>query len=73
MFSAFHKVFFTGNYAFDPNVSNMKALFPDEFFFDTAKIIIMDIIRKALFVMSFGFLLRIFFKHNSHMKHNPHS
>ena len=40
IFLKFHEIFFIDNYSFDPNVSNMKALFPDSFFLEMSFLII---------------------------------
>ncbi len=54
LFIKFHEVFFTGNYAFDPKVSNMKALFPDEFFFDMSGSIFLLTALKSLMLLGIG-------------------
>jgi len=58
-FEGFHKLFFSGNFAFDPDVSNMKSLFPDEFFSDIAgSIIIVTLLKAALLCGTGYYLLR---------------
>lgn len=49
-FEFFHKLFFAGNYAFDPNVSIMKALYPDELFMWFSQIIFFKFLTKTLLV-----------------------
>ncbi len=55
IFLKFHQIFFTGNYSFNPNVSNMKAIFPDEFFFDIAFSIFLVTMLKASLISCFGY------------------
>jgi integral membrane protein (TIGR01906 family) len=58
MFLLFHMLFFAGNYAFDPAVSNMKAIYTDAFFMSTSvKIAIMTIGKGALMLIA-GIFLR---------------
>lgn len=57
LFLKFHELFFIGNYAFDPAVSNMKALFPNEFFFDMGKTIIFKILIKSILLSIFSYIL----------------
>lgn len=67
LFLKFHEVFFVGNYSFDPNISNMKALFPDEFFFDISLAILTTTIMKALFLIVLGLIInRKLFKQITH-------
>ncbi|MEM3374501.1 MAG: DUF1461 domain-containing protein [Candidatus Woesearchaeota archaeon] len=58
LFEVFHKIFFTGNYAFDPRISNMKFIFPDIFFFDISKSIIILTIIKFILLILFGLFLK---------------
>lgn len=58
LFIKFHQLFFTGNYAFDPAVSNLKALFPDAIFFQLAKDIVIRTILAGTGVMLIGLFLR---------------
>ena len=57
MFILFHKLLFTGNYAFDPAFSNMKTLFPDGFFFDIGTAIILTTFIKSVLLAAFGYFL----------------
>ncbi len=57
LFLKFHEIFFIGNYAFDPAVSNMKALFPDEFFFDISLAIVLRTLLKAIMLTVVGYFL----------------
>lgn len=59
IFLKFHLVFFEGNYAFDPEVSNMKALFPDEFFLDISTAVLTRAAIKAAFLIVIGILARL--------------
>ena len=54
LFVRFHEVFFTGNYAFDPDVSNMKALFSDGFFLDICLAVIFQTLLKAILLIVTG-------------------
>jgi uncharacterized membrane protein len=57
-FLRFHQLFFTGNYSFNPEVSNMKALFPDAFFSDmAASIYLVTLLKSALLAIS-GFFIQ---------------
>jgi integral membrane protein (TIGR01906 family) len=56
VFLKFHQLFFTGNYSFNPAISNMKALFPDEFFSDMATSIYLITQLKAAFLSVSGYL-----------------
>jgi uncharacterized membrane protein len=58
LFNYFHVIFFTGNYSFDPRVSNMKFMFPDEFFLDIGIKIVLDFILASLILMGIGLILR---------------
>lgn len=64
LFEYFHILFFKDNYAFDPKVSNMKALFPNEFFFDIAESIILLTFIKFFILLLFGFFLKFKFKNS---------
>lgn len=70
LFLKFHELFFTGNYMFDPRVSNMKALFPDAFFFDMASAIAAAIIIKSLLISASGYILRERFQKKNNKKIN---
>jgi len=48
LFLKFHELLFTGNYMFDPGISNMKALFPDKFFLDFVLRVIIDSLILSL-------------------------
>jgi integral membrane protein (TIGR01906 family) len=56
LFSKFHQLFFTGNYSFNPAISNMKALFPDSFFSDMATSIYLTTLLKASLLSVSGYL-----------------
>ncbi|MBU0756567.1 MAG: DUF1461 domain-containing protein [Nanoarchaeota archaeon] len=58
MFIGFHRLLFEGNYMFDPNVSNMKAMFPDAFFQDMAHRIIMTFLYQAVMLFLLGLFIR---------------
>ena len=58
VFIGFHKIFFTGNYAFDPAVSNMKAIYSDAFFMDAAAGIMVASLAKGVMAFVAGILLR---------------
>jgi hypothetical protein len=47
VFQKFHEYFFTGNYAFDPSVSNMKALYPDSLFMFFSLVVFFKLAIKA--------------------------
>ncbi len=53
-FEFFHKVFFAGNYAFDPNVSIMKALYPDGLFMWFSQVVFIKLFLKTLFLFAFS-------------------
>ena len=57
LFIKFHEILFIGNYSFDPNVSNMKALFPDAFFFDISQAIIILTLFKSILLIAIGLLI----------------
>ncbi len=58
LFTAFHKVFFTGNYAFNPAISNMKYMFPDGFFLDiSSRILSVYLLMSALAALG-GVIIR---------------
>lgn len=57
LFIQFHKIFFTGNWMFDPNISNMKSMFPDAFFLDMSRSILLSIATKSLFMAIFGYFV----------------
>lgn len=58
LFEYFHIIFFKDNYSFDPRFSNMKALFPDEFFLDMGKAILILAFIKFINLIIFGFILK---------------
>ena len=58
IFIKFHEIFFTGNYAFNPATSNMKALFPDAFFRDLSLTIVFVTFLKAGLLAGAGYFLR---------------
>ena len=59
LFQKFHELFFIGNYSFDPNVSNLKALFPDKFFFDfIALVVIKTFVKAFLLTLAGHFLIK---------------
>ncbi|MFH2020448.1 MAG: DUF1461 domain-containing protein [archaeon] len=58
LFLKFHEIVFTGNYAFDPAVSNMKAMFPDLFFFEIARNIIVMILIKGILLTFVGYFMK---------------
>lgn len=62
LFLKFHEMFFTGNYAFDPAVSNMKSLFPDIFFRDIGLNIILKTFLKGLVLIVTGHIFMKKFK-----------
>ncbi len=62
LFLKFHHIFFTGNYAFNPQVSNMKALFPNAFFFDIGLKLLLNTFIKAFLITVAGFLIKRNFK-----------
>lgn len=45
-FTRFHKLFFTGQWAFDPATNNLTAMFPEAFFYDAAS----DILKLSFIV-----------------------
>ena len=56
LFEFFHKIFFVDNYAFDPNISNMKALFPNSFFQE----FLFNILIRIILVSSLILLINIY-------------
>lgn len=58
LFNKFHEVFFTGNYAFDPRISNMKALFPDKFFLDIGLSVLFDLISVGILFTIIGWTIK---------------
>ena len=58
LFEHFHKIFFVDNYAFDPRISNMKALFPNAFFQDFMFDIILRINLVALVFVIVGKIIK---------------
>ena len=58
LFVKFHEIFFTGNYSFNPAVSNMKALFPDEFFQDIGVAIVVRTLLKSILLIIAGYYLK---------------
>ena len=58
VFIKFHELFFTGNYSFNPAVSNMKALFPDAFFQDMGFAIVMRTILKSILLIGAGYYIK---------------
>ncbi len=58
-FERFHQLLFVDNYAFDPRVSNMKALFPDSFFLYTLKRIYLEVFIIGLLAAAAGTFVRI--------------
>lgn len=58
IFIKFHELFFIGNYSFNPAVSNMKVLFPDEFFQDMGIAIVMRTILKSILLTVAGYYIR---------------
>ncbi|MBN1503057.1 DUF1461 domain-containing protein [Candidatus Woesearchaeota archaeon] len=61
IFLLFHKIFFAGNYAFDPKISNLKYMFPDEFFLNISLRILYSIMLKAsLLILLSVFLCKSF-------------
>jgi len=67
VFLEFHRLFFEGNYNF-PLGSNIKLLFPDIFFFNITKRILLHTLIKAVALIVVG-LVPIFFKlQEKHLK-----
>ena len=62
IFIKFHELFFTGNYSFNPKISNLKSLFPDYFFRDISIIISLKIYVKTLLLLITGFFFMKKFK-----------
>ena len=58
VFLGFHKALFSGNYAFDPAVSNMKAIFSDNFFISISKDIAMLSLIKGTMLLAVGVYLK---------------
>jgi len=58
IFELFHKSFFMDNWAFNPELSNMKALFPDAFFLDFSIRILIYVIIKLILLTGVGYMLR---------------
>lgn len=58
VFEKFHHVFFTGNYAFDPHISNLKKLFPDIFFYDVSRTILFSLITQSIFFLVMGYVIK---------------
>lgn len=58
MFSQFHELFFIGNYSFNPDISNMKALFPDGFFQDMSIAIILRTVLKSILLIIAGYYIK---------------
>jgi uncharacterized membrane protein len=57
LFLKFHHLFFTGNYAFDPDVSNMKALYPDGLFMFFSQVFYLKaLIKSILLALSWKYL-----------------
>jgi integral membrane protein (TIGR01906 family) len=57
LFLKFHEILFVDNYAFNPAVSNMKALFPNEFFLDIGRSIIFSVFLKSALLVAAGYFL----------------
>jgi len=55
LFLKFHELLFIGNYSFDPTISNMKALFSDEFFRDFTLIVVFKTVMKSIFMIITGY------------------
>ena len=70
-FNKFHELFFTGNYAFDPNVSNMKYMFPDGFFMDMSFYTIIGFLIQGLLLYVFRCYLRKDDKNHDKIKSFP--
>jgi len=62
VFLRFHELFFAGNYSFNPDISNLKYLFPDMFFRDISIIISLKIYIKTLLLLVSGFFFMKKFK-----------
>ncbi|MEM2131489.1 MAG: DUF1461 domain-containing protein [Candidatus Woesearchaeota archaeon] len=62
LFDYFHIIFFKGNYAFNPKISNMKFIFPDEFFLDISISILILFIIKLIVLILFGYFSKKFIK-----------
>jgi len=60
IFQIFHKLFFTGNYTFDPAESNMINLLPQSFFLNMAYIIFSYSIIKGLVSLVLGIGLKYY-------------
>ncbi len=58
LFIKFHELFFIGNYSFNPAVSNMKALFPDEFFQDIGIAIVLRTVLKSVLLIIVGYYIK---------------
>ncbi|MBN2422038.1 DUF1461 domain-containing protein [Candidatus Woesearchaeota archaeon] len=58
LFEKFHEILFTGNYSFDPGVSNMKAMFPDGFFMDMSFRIGFIFVLESMIVLLTGIILK---------------
>lgn len=57
VFLRFHQIFFTGNYAFDPSVSNMKAIYPDGLFmFFSQLFYLKTVIKTIILTLSWKYL-----------------
>ncbi|MFH0874419.1 MAG: DUF1461 domain-containing protein [archaeon] len=59
LFSKFHEIFFVGNYSFDPAISNMKYMFPDEFFYDISIRIVL--IYAVVLILSLAYGTALYF------------
>jgi integral membrane protein (TIGR01906 family) len=51
IFQRFHEFFFSGNYSFDPKISEMKALFPDAFFLYISILILAKVALKSICIL----------------------
>jgi len=58
IFIKFHELFFIGNYSFNPATSNMKALFPDEFFQDMGIAIMIRTLLKSILLTVAGYYIK---------------
>ena|GEM_PF-2241052 len=63
-FIKFHEIFFEpGTWTFDPSVSNLKAMFPDEFFYNITEKIFVSFGFLALVSVSSKVLLYLTYRH----------
>ncbi len=58
LFSLFHRLLFEGNYSFDPRVSLMKAMLPDQLFLEMGILIIASYLVISVLILAFGIYIR---------------